>query len=188
MKNAKQNAEYLDQPLRGKRNWLIGAVAGAATLGGMGLAWQMYPPQVTLPAAESELWRLELGTPEGAMLSLAALRGKPLLLNFWATWCPPCVAELPLLSSFYQEHKVNGWQVVGLAVDQLAPVKQFLNQKSVTFPVAMAGLQGIEVSRSLGNLSGGLPFTVVLGADGFVAHRKMGKVTAEDLRAWSTLR
>ena len=77
---------------------------------------------------------------------------------------------------------------MGLAVDQLEPVRQFLARTPVTFPVAMAGMPGIELSRSLGNLSGGLPFTVVLGSDGLVAHRKMGKVTPDDLRAWALLK
>jgi len=173
---------------RTRRRWLIGAVAGAAALGGMGLAWRKYQPQAMSPAAESELWPLEFVTPDGRLLRMAALRGKPVLLNFWATWCPPCVEELPLLSRFYQENSAKGWQVMGLAVDQLEPVKHFLAKTPVTFPVAMAGMPGIELSRSLGNLSGGLPFTVVLGSDGLVAHRKMGKVTPDDLRAWALLK
>jgi thiol-disulfide isomerase/thioredoxin len=119
---------------------------------------------------------------------MKSLRGKPVVLNFWATWCPPCVEELPLLSDFYQQNSANGWQVLGLAVDQPDPVNRFLTRVPVTFPVVMAGMSGIELSRSLGNLSGALPFTVVLGSDGFVAHRKMGKVTVADLRQWTELK
>lgn len=174
-------------PSRVRRRWLMGAVAGAAALGGIGLAWQSYQPQAMEPTAEASLWRSVFTTPDGRPLSMASLRGKPLLLNFWATWCPPCVEELPLLSRFYAENLAKNWQVLGLAVDQLAPVKRFLLQSPVTFPVAMAGMPGVEISRSLGNLSGGLPFTVVLGSDGQVAHRKMGKVTPDDLRAWALL-
>jgi len=175
-------------PSRDRRRWLVGAVAGAAALGGIGLAWQTYQPQTMSPTAESALWPLEFATPDGSLLRMAALRGKPVLLNFWATWCPPCVEELPLLSRFYQENSANGWQVIGLAVDQLEPVKRFLARSPVTFPVAMAGLPGMEISQALGNLSGGLPFTVVLGSDGLVAHRKMGKVTPDDLLAWAVLK
>ena len=119
---------------------------------------------------------------------MAALRGKPVLLNFWAPWCPPCVEELPLLSSFYREQSAKGWQVLGLAVDQLVPVQRFLAKAPVPFPVALAGLRGVDISKSLGNLSGGLPFTVVLGSDGQVAHRKMCQVTPDDLRAWALLK
>ncbi len=72
-------------------------------------------------------------------------------------------------------------------MDQLDPVKRFLAKTPVTFPVAMAGASGMELVKSLGNLSAGLPFTVVLGSDGLVLHRKMGKVSPEDLRAWAAL-
>ena len=120
-------------------------------------------------------------------MALAALRGRPLLVNFWATWCPPCVEELPLLSNFFQQSSTKGWQVLGIAVDQPDAVKRFLARSPVSFAVAMAGMAGLELSKSLGNLSGGLPFTVVLTADGEVAHRKMGQVTQTDLSAWSGL-
>ena len=173
---------------RSRRRWLMGAVAGAAALGGAGLAWRTYQPQAMSSTAEVGLWQLEFAVPDGAPLNMASMRGKPLLLNFWATWCPPCVDELPLLSSFYRENSAKGWQVLGLAVDQLDPVKRFLAKSPVAFPVALAGVPGVEVSKSLGNLSGGLPFTVVLGSDGVVAHRKMGKITPDNLRAWALLK
>jgi thiol-disulfide isomerase/thioredoxin len=137
--------------------------------------------------AAAGLWSLSLATPDGGTLSLAALRGRPLLLNFWATWCPPCIEELPLLDRFYRVNSANGWQMLGIAVDQQDPVQRFLSRSPVAFPVVLAGFAGIELSKSLGNLSGGLPFTVVLGQDGAVAHRKMGKVTDVDLSAWQRL-
>ena len=182
------SSEFAEKPSQNRRRWLLGSVAGVAALGGAGWAWRNYPPQMTLTAAESALWGREFTTPDGRQLSMASLRGKPVLLNFWATWCPPCVEELPLLSRFYEGNSAKGWQVLGLAVDQPEPVKRFLMKSPVTFPVAMAGMEGVEVSRSLGNLSGGLPFSVVLGSDGRVAHRKMGKVSPEDLRAWDALK
>ncbi|WP_394756603.1 redoxin family protein [Rhodoferax sp.] len=173
---------------RNRRRWLIGAMAGVAALGGVGLAWRTYPPQSILPTAESGLWQLEFAGLGGGTFSMASLRGQPVLLNFWATWCPPCIEELPLLSRFYREHSTKGWQVLGLAVDQMEPVKQFLAKSPVTFPVALAGVSGVELGRSLGNLSGGLPFTVVLGSDGLIAHRKIGKVSPENLLAWASLK
>ncbi|WP_367121939.1 TlpA disulfide reductase family protein [Rhodoferax sp.] len=125
---------------------------------------------------------------DGNVFRMASLQGQPVLLNFWATWCPPCIEELPLLSSFHQENSANGWQVLGLAVDQLEPVKRFLARSPVTFPVALAGLPGVELGKSLGNVSGGLPFTVVFGADGRVAHRKIGKVSSTNLLDWAALK
>lgn len=165
----------------------MGAVAGAAALAGVGVAWRKYQPQELAEDVKQTLWQAEFAQIDGSRLSMAALRGKPLLLNFWATWCPPCVDELPLLSSFYQSNAVKGWQVLGLAVDQQEPVERFLARAPVTFPVALAGASGIEIGKSLGNLNGGLPFTVIFDSGGLIVHRKMGRVKPEDLLSWATL-
>ena len=178
-----------------RRRWLLGGLGSAAVLAGAGLAgWreltsevQPAPGSLEQPAAAG-LWSLSFASPQGGTLSLATWRGRPLLLNFWATWCPPCIEELPLLDRFYQENSANGWQVLGIAVDQQDPVQRFLSRFPLTFPVVLAGFAGMELSKSLGHMSGGLPFTVVLGQDGVVAHRKMGKVSVSDLSAWQRLR
>ena len=174
-----------DDGTNARRSWLLGAVAGAAALSGAGAAWWVYSPREVVPSAEEALWLLDFALPkDGPRLDMARFRGRPLLLNFWATWCPPCVEELPLLSRFYYENAAKGWQVLGLAVDQATPVNRFLEKSPVSFPVALAGVPGIEIGKMLGNQSGGLPFTVVLGSDGKVAHRKIGQISPEDLGQW----
>ena len=172
-----------------RRRWLYGAAAAVVAAGGAGwaaLAWRL--GQISAAEVPAGLWQQSFPTPEGGVLDLQALRGQPLVLNFWATWCPPCVAELPLLSSFSRENAANGWQVLGIAVDQAAAVRAFLDRVPVAFPVALAPQGGIALSRSLGNLAGGLPFTVVFGADGQVRHRKMGQITPQNLKDWIALR
>lgn len=172
-----------------RRRWLYGAAAAVVAAGGAGwaaLAWRQ--GQTSAAAVPAGLWQQSFPTPEGGVLDLQALRGQPLVLNFWATWCPPCVAELPLLSSFSRENAANGWQVLGIAVDQAAAVRAFLDRVPVAFPVALAPQGGIALSRSLGNLAGGLPFTVVFGADGQVRHRKMGQITPQNFKDWMALR
>lgn len=171
-----------------RRRWLVGAVAGGATLLGVGLAAWQQRQNALQEAGRPALWQLSFDTPTDSSLRMQEFAGKPLLLNFWATWCPPCVEELPLLDRFFSEHTRNGWQVLGLAVDQAAAVRIFLHRAPVRFPVAMAGIAGMELSKGLGNLGGGLPFTVVLGSAGNVLHRKMGRVTEQDLRVWGGLR
>ena len=175
-------------PATSRRGWLA-AAAGFGLAGvGAGLVWRTSKRQSqALSEAESSFWSQQFAQLDGAMLATVSLRGKPLVLNFWATWCPPCVEELPLLNAFFSENKAKGWQVFGLAVDQAAPVTRFLAQSPLAFPVALAGFPGLEVSKSLGNLSGGLPFTVVFGPAGNVLHRKMGKLQPDDLRAWASL-
>ena len=171
-----------------RRRALYAGVAVAAAVCGAGLAWWRLQPHAMQAGAEQALWTQAFDTPDGARLALANYAGKPLLINFWATWCPPCVEELPMLNTFYRDNKANGWQVVGLAIDQPSSVRKFLARLPLDFPVGLAGLGGSELGRSLGNLTGGLPFTVVFSADGRVLHRKMGQVTSQDLQTWSTLR
>lgn len=132
---------------------------------------------------------MEFETPEGgAALALRSFAGQPLLINFWATWCPPCVDELPMLDAFYRAHATQGWQLLGLAVDQRTAVRQFLERIPLAFPIGLAASDGIALGRSLGNLTGSLPFTLLLGAQGQTLDRKMGRLTEQDLELWSALR
>jgi len=171
-----------------RRRWLYAAVAAAAGLGGAGLAWWKFTPQSVDDGAVAALWQLSFDTPTGERLALRSLQGRPLLINFWATWCPPCIEELPLLDAFYKENSSKGWQVLGLAVDKVGPVRDFLVKQPLAFPVALAGMEGVGLSKSLGNVSSGLPFSVVLGSDGEVKNRKLGKVTPVDLARWRELK
>jgi thiol-disulfide isomerase/thioredoxin len=181
-----------------KRRQLMyaGAAAVAATAGAGVAWWQIQPHAVTPapgaadadgPSALQAFWQQSFDTPDGAPLPMAGFAGKPLLVNFWATWCPPCVEELPLIDRFHTDNRARNWQVLGLAVDQPSSVRAWLQRSPLGFPVVMAGLQGTELSKSLGNLAGGLPFTVVFDAGGRVLHRKSGAVSAEDLAQWAKL-
>lgn len=129
------------------------------------------------------LWHTPLPQPDGGTLTLASLRGQPLLLNFWATWCPPCVKEMPDLDRFAQTHP--HWRVVGLAIDQAEAVQRFLASQPVRFAVALAGAQGLAWAQALGNSQGGLPFTVALDASGRITHRHLGATDLALLQSWA---
>lgn len=166
-----------------RRNWLIGAAGVGAAAVGASLAWRHQPPPpAALSPAASAFWAGRFERPEGGELIAADLRGKPLLLNFWATWCAPCVKELPELAQFEREFKPAGWQVVGLAVDAPTPVREFLKKLPIDFPVGMAGLTGTELARTLGNTQGGLPFSVAFAASGELIWHKLGATNLEELR------
>lgn len=175
-----------------RRNIIYAGAAAAAGLAGVGAAWLKFEPaSLSGPqtaAAQNALWAMSFDTPDGKPQPMSSFKGKPLLLNFWATWCPPCVEELPLLDAFYQAQKANNWQVLGLAVDQPSMVRSWLKTRPLSFAVGMAGLDGTELSKTLGNLAGGLPFTVVFGSSGELLHRKTGKVTQSDLAQWLKLK
>ena len=175
-----------------RRNMLYGGVAAAAALAGAGAAWWKFRPHEALSGLPDKVvsdvfWAASFDTPDGKSLSMESFRGKLLLVNFWATWCPPCVEELPLLDFFYQENKDKNFQIVGLAVDQPSAVRTWLQARPLNFPVGMAGLGGTVLSKSLGNKSGSLPFSVVFSPSGVLLHRKTGKVTPEELVQWTHL-
>lgn len=189
-----------DEPgVRHRRTWLYGLVAGVAATLGAGLSWRVVNPDSGVPmvkdgadlynsaevkAALKDFWGREFRTPDGAFMDMARYRSRPLLINFWATWCPPCVEELPLLNRFFEQNRHNGWQVLGLAVDQPEPVKAFLIKSPLSFPVALAGADGISLTKALGNSSGGLPFSVLIHANGQVIKRKIGQLHEDELGAW----
>ena len=165
-----------------RRLALMAGSAVAAGAAGAGVAlWKSHSGG---DGAAAALWPMRFDTPTGGSLTLASLRGRPLLLNFWATWCPPCISELPLLDRFFREQQAGGWQVVGLAVDNLAPVRGFLDKRPVGFPIGLAGLEGVALSRQLGNAGGALPFSVVFDRDANIVQRKLGVIAESDLQHW----
>ena len=164
-----------------RRLWL--ATAAVAGAGGAGLAWWRAQPRGT--PAPAALWALELERPQGGRLALAALRGQPLLLNFWATWCPPCVKEMPELDRFSRDFAARGGRVLGVALDAAAPVRDFLQHRPVGYDIALAGLAGTDLMRQLGNQHGVLPFTVLLDATGHLRRHRPGETTRDELLRWA---
>lgn len=168
-----------------RRLWLTASVAGVAAVAGAGLAWWRSQPQAVERSAEAQLWSQVFETPDGKPFAMAGFKGRPVLLNFWATWCPPCVKELPMLSEFAASQGSKGIQVVGLAVDKSEAVLRFLQRQPVQFPIGVALQGGLGLTRTLGNLQGGLPFTVLFDGQGQVRQRKIGELSSEDLANWS---
>jgi thiol-disulfide isomerase/thioredoxin len=167
------------------RRRALGAVVGvAAAAGGAAVAWRHWLAPATADAA-SALWSMQFERPEGGKLVMANFRGKPLLINFWATWCVPCIRELPALQRFQREHAARGWQVLALAVDQPVPVLEFIARFKLELTVALAGIDGLEWQRAMGNDKGGLPFSLALDAEGRARQRKLGETTLDDLMRWA---
>lgn len=169
-----------------RRTWLLGSAAAVGIIGGAAFAaWRREAsPGASDSAIAAEVWSLSFERLDGTSLAMQSLRGKPLLLNFWATWCAPCVTELPLLDAFSREH-ADRWQVLGLAVDRPDPVRRFAAERALHLPIALAGMDGLELSRGLGNQLGGLPFSVAFDSRGRIAHRRLGVLDADLLRDWS---
>jgi thiol-disulfide isomerase/thioredoxin len=177
-------AESLPAAGTARRHWMTAGVAAVAGLAGAFVAWQKYQPQGVLDVAVQNFWQQTFEKPEGGTLEMNAFRGKPLLVNFWATWCPPCIEELPLIDAFYKANESKSFQVVGLAVDQPSQVRRFLTQKPLQFPNGLAGMVGTELGLSLGNAQSALPYSVLFDAKGRLLAQKAGKLDQKDLDAW----
>ncbi|MDH4394594.1 MAG: TlpA disulfide reductase family protein [Limnobacter sp.] len=121
-------------------------------------------------------------TPDGTSLDLGALEGKITVLNFWATWCPPCVEEMPELDELYTELKTKNIELIGIAVDSPSNVNEFLKKTKVSYPIVLAGLGGTELGKKMGNNQGGLPYTVVLDEKGKVLLAKAGRIQMQTIR------
>lgn len=168
-----------------RRKAMYAGVAALAAVVGAGVAWQRQAGDAKMPGALKALWAAEFDTPAGASLPMKAFQGRPLVINFWATWCGPCVEEMPLIDAFFRQNESKGWQVIGLAIDQPSRVRQFLTQFPVAYTIGLAGLTGTELAKQLGNAVGGLPFTVVLDGQGNLIQRKLGKLTADEIKNWA---
>jgi thiol-disulfide isomerase/thioredoxin len=167
-----------------RRSMAIFAGVGiAGALGG--LLWQQRRDEVRATALEQSPWNLGFARPDGGTLAMADLWGRPLVLNFWATWCPPCIEELPDLDAFHRDWSARGWQVVGLAVDSRRAVESFLVRQPLSFAIGLAGLEGTELSRQLGNERGALPFTAVFDSQGRIVQRKLGQTHRAELEQWA---
>jgi thiol-disulfide isomerase/thioredoxin len=112
---------------------------------------------------------------EGRPFDAQALRGQPMILNFWATWCPPCVEEMPELAQLHRSLGPAGLQVVGVGIDQATRIQAFERRMSLGYPLLVAGAAGAELGRRFGNPSGALPYTVVIDRSGRVRDRILGR-------------
>ncbi|MFM8898793.1 MAG: TlpA disulfide reductase family protein [Burkholderiales bacterium] len=168
-----------------RRTLTLGAVAVGAAAAGAGWAWWHQHQTRSPRASELPWWHTRFERPQGGDLGLVDFQGQVLVVNFWATWCPPCIEEMPLLDGFAQQQRPKGWQVLGLALDNMAAVQSFLKRIPVSFPIAIAGLTGLDLSRQLGNDKGQLPFTVVWDRQGRLRQVHLGPLQDADLSAWA---
>lgn len=166
-----------------RRHWMLG-VGAVAAVAGAGVAWWRLQPGPSASLDVQAFWRQRFDDLQNNALEMAAWRGRPLLLNFWATWCPPCVQELPMIEAFWRQHERNGIQVLALAIDQPSAVRAFVLKQGLSMPVGLAGLEGTALAKSLGNVNGGLPFSVFFRADGSIYRQKLGQLVPMDLDQW----
>ncbi len=129
-------------------------------------------PVIDTPAPAFRLEQLD-----GGMFDSPALAGKTTLINFWAPWCPPCVQELPELAKLHESIKGKGGQVIGIAMARPEDVRAFVADHPLPYPLLLGGRTGADLARQLGNAHGGLPYSVVIDAEGVIRAAHAGRLT-----------
>ena len=157
--------------------WLIGQQVKRPPLPAAPAARPAVPVETVLP---------DLALPQvgGGERRLAEFRGRPVLINWWATWCPPCIEEMPLLDAFAQRQGERGIAVVGIALDDPAKVADFLQRVPVAYPNLVEAPGPGDSSARLGNTRSVLPFSVLADAEGRVLATHMGAFDEESLQRW----
>ncbi len=121
-------------------------------------------------------------TPDGKPANSQNWRGNVLVVNFWASWCPPCVEEMPALDKIAQEYAPKNVLIVGIGIDSPSNIREFLQKTPVSYPIVLGGIEGSNLSKQMGNTQGALPYTVVINPKGKSIYTKLGKISEEELK------
>jgi len=168
-----------------RRQWLLVTLAGLGAAGlGAWMSARRLAPGPTADDATARLFAATFPDADGTLQPLAQWRDQLLVVNFWATWCPPCVEEMPDLQRVRDEYLGRGVEVIGLGIDQADRIREFRDRKQLRLPLLVAGAAGAELGRALGNLAGALPYTVLIDRQGRVVQRKLGQIKPAELRLW----
>lgn len=140
-------------------------------------------PGSAAQTAVSALMNLRLATSDGQWQNLADWRGKVLVVNYWATWCPPCRDEIPAFSRLHDKYKTSGVQFVGIAIDSVDKVREFKTVEKISYPLLIGTLDTMLSSTALGNTAQALPFTAIIGRNGKLDSVKLGRFSETELDA-----
>ena len=164
--------------------WFFAALAGIIALAA-GILWRQLAVDSTkrIGTDSAPLLALTLPDAAGEQATLAQWKGKVLVVNFWATWCEPCKEEMPRFIKLQEEFGPKGLQFVGVAIDQPEKVRAFAKDIGLNYPTLVGGYGVIELSKTLGNRVGALPFTVVLDRAGGLVHTQLGPLKDSQLQS-----
>jgi thiol-disulfide isomerase/thioredoxin len=157
----------------------------AVIFAGIGIYFgiQRLEPEAPQNAAAASFFSQTMPDAQGTAHPVSQWKGKALIVNFWATWCAPCVDEMPELSALQAELGSKNTQIIGIGIDSAANIREFGAKYKIAYPLYVAGMNGTDLSRQFGNQAGGLPFTVLIGTDGKVKKTYLGRLKMKELRS-----
>jgi thiol-disulfide isomerase/thioredoxin len=141
------------------------------------------PPAPSAQSAVNALMNTQFATSSGQWQTLAAWQGRVLVVNYWATWCPPCREEMPMFSALHEKYKANGVQFVGIGIDSVDKVREYQSSEKISYPLLIGTLDAMRSSQALGNTAQALPFTALINRQGQLDSVKVGKFTEAELEA-----
>jgi len=160
---------------------MTAGVAAVAVAAGVGVGLNKFSTQPADDEIVEDFFNSQYPDPTGLPQSMSAYRGEVLVINFWATWCAPCVQEMPELSEIQDKTAPSGVKVLGLAIDSANKVLEFNRRLKVSYPLLILGASGIDLVRQFGNPSGSLPYTVVINRNGAIVDQTLGRFNKETL-------
>ncbi len=134
-------------------------------------------------ATASVIYSTSLPDLDGRPQSIGQWSNKLLVLNFWASWCAPCIEEIPILIRLQSKYAAKGLQIVGIAADSASNSAKFGQKLGINYPILADEIRALEFSKRTGNRLGLLPYTVVLTSRGDILMTKLGVVIESDLEA-----
>jgi thiol-disulfide isomerase/thioredoxin len=165
-----------------KKNTLL-FISVAALFAAVGIFFgaKRLEPAAPQTGAVAKLLAQSMADAKGEPQSLSQWKDKPLVVNFWATWCAPCVDEMPELSALQTEIAPK-IQIIGIGIDSATNIAEFAAKYKIGYPLYVGGVEASALSRELGNQAGGLPFTLLIGRDGQIKKTYLGRLKMEELK------
>jgi thiol-disulfide isomerase/thioredoxin len=163
-----------------KKTLIIIGIALTFLAAGLFVRWAM-----SVLNHKDEIKVVEFSLPDttGKTHAISEWQNKLRVINFWATWCPPCRDELPTLIELQKQYANKNVQLLGIAIDETEPVKQFLTPLGVNYPMLIAEQSGIDLAYNLGNFVGAIPYTIIVNRDNTVVFKHSGEISKEKLQA-----
>ncbi len=163
-----------------KPTGLIIIAALLALGGGIMVRGFLSPTEQTNP---SPLPEFNLPDVKGNQHNISEWQGKIRIINFWATWCPPCIKEIPEFIALQEQYATKGVQFIGIAIDDQESVEKYLASTKINYPILIGEVNGIALAHQLGNVVDAVPFTLIVNQQGQIIHRQPGEFSREQIMA-----